>query len=77
MEKLSIIILKFVLALSCAIGTACLLIIDEWNDKTVWAAYFFVCIMVCLKLGLFDVKDDKPKKHLSIKRGARSMRQAA
>jgi len=77
MKKLSIIIGKFVLALSCAIGIACLLIINEWNDTTILASFLFVGIMCALLLGLLDIEDEEPKKHLSIKRGARSMRQAA
>ena len=72
MKKLSATIGKYILAILCAIGAACLGIINEWNDTTILAAFVFVGIMVCLALGLFDIEDEpKSKKHLSIKDAAR------
>ena len=77
MKKSSVTIGKYILAVSCAIGAACLGIIDEWNDTAILAAFVFVGIMVCLKLGLFDIEDKPKDKHLSTKHGAQSMRPAA
>lgn len=68
---------KWMLALIASVCLACIGIMREWNDATILAAFLFGGILVALVLGLFDIKDSPIYRNMSMKNGARSMRNAA
>jgi hypothetical protein len=78
MKRHLIAIAKWTLCVIAAIGLACVGILNDWRDETIFAAFFFGGILIALVLGLFDIKNIPAiDRHLSIKHGARSMRRAA